>query len=235
VFDADALDEVVQRADGLISRLFPLVAAIQAVATETDQIRVTTAVIDAAVVRLEGGLDSLAPPSPGNAATATMAREFVCSTSEDGCAEAIGATGALVPIPPRRGWKFARMSGAAVALVGGLGLAAYWLTPFGIDRISAETRTALEDPNARGEVSPDKMIIIRLPAAPPSPHALDIAQFIAAPEDVRPPPPSVPLIDTAVAVRRPSLRRGAEARAAPSVFVTRSSRGVWLFPPNPNG
>ncbi len=235
VFDADALDEVVQRADGLISRLFPLVAAIQAVATETDQIRVTTAVIDAAVVRLEGGLDSLAPPSPGDAATATMAREFVCSTSEDGCAEAIGATGALVPIPPRRGWKFARMSGAAVALVGGLGLAAYWLTPFGIDRISAETRTALEDPNARGEVSPDKMIIIRLPATPPSPHALDIAQFIAAPDDVRPPALSVPLIDTAAAVRRPSLRRGAEARAAPSVFVTRSSRGVWLFPPNPNG
>ena len=55
VFERDALEAVIQRADGLISHLFPLVAAIEAIARETDQTRVTTAVIDAAAARLEGG------------------------------------------------------------------------------------------------------------------------------------------------------------------------------------
>ena len=156
VFDMDALEAVVQRTDGLIGRLVPLVAAIEAIAAETDQTRVTAAVIDAAAARLEGGLDSLASQPAG-------------STPENGSAEAIGAAGALVPIPiiPRREWGAARMSGAAAALVGSLSLATYWLAPFGIDRISAETRTALEDRNARGSVSPDTTIIIRLPVSTP--------------------------------------------------------------------
>ena len=85
-FDMDALEAVVQRTDGLIGRLVPLVTAIEAIASETGQTRVTAAVIDTAAVRLEGGLDSLA------------SRPAV-STPENGSAEAIEAAGALVPIP----------------------------------------------------------------------------------------------------------------------------------------
>ena len=154
VFERDALEMVRQRADGLISRLVPLVAAIETIAVETDLTRVTTAMVEEAAARL------VAQTDPTNS-------EFVYTPPpEDICAEAIGTTGALAPIPitPRPGWSVAQISGVAAALVGTLGLAIYWLATFSIDPILAEPQSAfLEGPEAGGSVSPDTTITVRLP------------------------------------------------------------------------
>ena len=243
VFDRDALEAVIQRADGLVSRLFPLVAAIEAIATETNQTRVTTAVIDAAVAKLEGRLDNLASPSAG----IRTERMFVYTTPEDGCAETIAATGAFVPFPitPHWEWSVARMSGATAALVGILSLAAYWLAPFGTDRIWAETRTALEDQDARGSVSPETTIIVRLPVSTPL-HAGRTSDYdgvltthviaaLAAPEDVRSFTIAVPEMGNSIGYRPALRKKTAETRPKPSFFATRPSKGIWLFPPNTNG
>jgi len=243
VFDSDALELVIQRAGGLVSRLFPLVAVIATMAIETDQTRVTTAVIDAAVKRLEGGPDSLPPPSDGNVETATTMRAF--STSANDCAEVIGTAGALAPLPmaPCRAWSDVRILGAAVALVGSLSVAAYWLIPVDIDPILAGTPTASKEPNARGDVVPASPIIVRLPSSVPqaglttSNYDDVIAlQTIVAPADVQPPVVMVPKVATPVAARWPVPRkRMVETRPEPSAFATGASKGTWLFPPNPNG
>ena len=138
------------------------------------------------------------------------------------------------------------MSGAAAALVGSLGLAIYWLSPFGIDQIRAEARTALEEQDAGGSVSSDTTIIVRLPVSAPTQHAelntpnydgaITTKAIAARVEEVWPPTFSGPPIGTSVAARRPALRKGiVETRPAPSVYVTRASKGIWLFPSNPNG
>jgi type II secretory pathway predicted ATPase ExeA len=244
VFDKDALEAVIQRTDGLIGRLFPLMAAIGAIATETDQTRVTTAVIDAAAARLEGGLDSLAPPSVGSSDAAITAPVFRV-------AEAIAAARALVPILsfPRQEWGIVRRSGAAAAVVAGLGSAIYWLAPFGIDRIWAEARTApLEHRNATGTASPDPAIIIRLPLSTPMMHArlstansdgaitLQITTTVAAPEIIEPPAILVPQIGPVVAAHRSAAGiRTVRARPTSSSYATPASKGVWLFPPNSDG
>ena len=54
VLDQGALEAVVQRSNGLVGSLVSLVAAIDALATESDQTQVTAAVVDAAAARLEG-------------------------------------------------------------------------------------------------------------------------------------------------------------------------------------
>ena len=240
VFERDALEAVVQRAGGLISHLFPLVAAIEAIARETDQNRVTTVVIDAAAAKLEGA--PLAPPSAGNSETATPALILVHTTPEDGCGEATGATRA------RRRWQWnnARMSGAAAALAGSLGMAIYWLSPFSIDQIRAEARTALEQQDVGGSVSSDTMIIVRLPVSVRTQHAelntpnydgaITTQAIAARVEEVWPRTFSGPPIGTSVAVRRPAPSKGiVETRPEPSIYVTRASKGIWLFPSNPNG
>jgi type II secretory pathway predicted ATPase ExeA len=243
VFDREALEAVIQRTDGLIGRLFPLVTAINAIATETDQTRVTTALIDAAAARLEGGLESLAP-SAGSSDAAITAPVFRV-------AEAIAAARALVPILsfPRQEWGFVRRSGAAAAVVAGLGSGIYWLAPFGIDRIWAEARTApLEDRNATGTASPDPAIIIRLALSTPMMHArlstansdgaitLQFATTVAASEIIEPSAILVPQIDPVAAAHRPAAGiRTVRARPTSSSYATPASKGVWLFPPNSNG
>jgi len=244
VFDSDALEMVVQRADGLISRLFPMVVAIEAMASETDQTRVTTALIAAAVERLEGGPDSPEPASAGDSDTATTTRASF--TAEDGYTGVIGTTGALAPLLmiPRRRWRVARMSGTAVALLGCISMAGYWLTPLGIDQIWAGMRTASEDRDDKETAAPGTAIVIRLPVSVPRAgrnapdyHSAMTLQAIAAPlapADDGPSPFSGP---ASIAARGPTLRtRMVEMRPAPSAFVTRAaSKGTWLFPPNANG
>ena len=142
-----------------------------------------------------------------------------------------------------------RMSGAAAAVVAGLGSATYSLAPFGIDRIWAEARTAaLEDRNATGTASPDPAIIIRLPFSTPMMHARlstpnsdgattqQITTTVAAPEIIEPPAILVPQIGAVAAAHRPAAGKGTvRARPASSGYATPASKGIWLFPPNPNG
>jgi type II secretory pathway predicted ATPase ExeA len=243
VFDRDALETVIQRTDGLVGRLFPLVTAINAIATETDQTRVTTALIDAAAARLESRIESLAPPSAGNSEAAITAPVLRV-------AKAIAAARSLVSIlsSPRREWGIVRMSGAAAAVVAGLGSATYWLAPFGIDRIWAEARTAaLEDRNATGTASADPAIIIRLPFSTPmldarltsnsdGPIILQISPTAATPDIIESPAILVPQIAAVASAHRPATGRGTvRARLTYSAYATPASKGVWLFPPNSNG
>ena len=168
-------------------------------------------------------------------------------TTEDGCGEASGATQAA----PRWQWSTARMSGAAAALVGSLGMAAYWLAPMGIDQIKAEARPALENQDAGRSASLDTAIIVQPPDSvrlPPAelntPNYNSVITAQAMPTRVQEVWPSTfsgrPLVSS-VAVRRPAPRKGTvEARPAPnmlapSIYVTRASKGIWLFPSNPNG
>jgi len=246
VFDSDALEVVIQRSDGLISRLFPLVAVIAAMAAETEQTRVTTAVIEAAIERLEGGPESEAPPAAGKDETATTAQLF--STPAESYAEMIGMAGALVPlsITPYREWSIARIAGAAAVLLGCIGVGAYWLTPADIDPILSATRTAANEPNVGGDFVPDSTIVVQLPASV-SLAGLNTSNYedvlaeqaIVVPEafaEGQSPAVTVEKSATPMVAPRPTLRRRTvERRPESSAFATRASKGTWLFPPNPNG
>ena len=139
------------------------------------------------------------------------------------------------------------MSGAAAALVGSLGMAVYWLAPIGIDQIKAEARPALENQDAGRSASLDTAIIVQPPDSIRPPHAelntpndsgvIATQAIPARAQEVWPSTTSGPPLGTIVAVRRATPRKGpVETRPPPpSIYVTRASKGVWLFPSNPNG
>ena len=134
--------------------------ALDAIATERDQTQMTAAVIDAAAARLAGGTaspvaDGLVPRLELGikaATTPALARDVPTLVPE------------LITLRPDR--SVARITSAAAALVGAIGVATYWLAPFGIDRIWTEGRAAVGHPDgteAASPVSPDATIQVRLP------------------------------------------------------------------------
>ena len=134
--------------------------ALNAIATERDQTQMTAAVIDAAAARLAGGTaspvaDGLVPRLELGikaATTPALARDVPTLVPE------------LITLRPDR--SVARITSAAAALVGAIGVATYWLAPFGIDRIWTEGRAAVGHPDgaeAASPVSPDATIQVRLP------------------------------------------------------------------------
>jgi len=170
VLDPCALEAVVQRSEGLISRLVPTLETVETIARERHQIRVTTAVVDAATARLES---KIAIPLDGSFApqlelgSGAIVGPVVASTApEKGTNAANGTSRALIPsLNTHRDRSFMRIAGAVAVMVGAIGVAIYWLTPFGIDRIWAERQTALWYQGDVEPVSVSTIIMVQLPTS----------------------------------------------------------------------
>jgi hypothetical protein len=133
-------------------------------------------------------------------------------------------------------------------LVGAIGVATYWLAPFGIDRIWAERLAPVEHPDgteAAFPVSPDATIQVRLPFSTSALQTQSDAPVFdsesAFPIGTLAPTPRS--INTSVL--GPEIRPGADGPIAKAGTLSSqewagdrassSSIGIWLFPPNVNG
>ncbi len=243
VLDAGAFEAVVQRSSGLIGRLVPLVAAIEAITAATDQTQVTAAVVDVAAARLEGEVVTLLD---GGLASQSELRPDVAIMRP-----VVGhATRALAPALNTLRWdrSAARMAGVAAVLVGGIGAAAYWWAPLGVDRIWAEGRTASELRSAVERASPDTTIIVRLPFSALTLQAQSdtpdvesattpqVTASVAASEIIEPPVLVAQQIGAATAAHRRAARSATvQTRGTIGGYVTHANKGIWLFSPIANG
>jgi type II secretory pathway predicted ATPase ExeA len=201
--------------------------ALDAIATERDQTQrlaggTASLVADGLVPRLELGIKAATTPA--------LARHVPTLVPE------------LSTLRPDR--SVARITSAAAVLVGAIGVATYWLAPFGIDRILTEGRAAVGHPDGTEAASPDATIQVRLPFSASALQAQsDVPDFDS--ESAFPISTLVPTsrsINTSVL--GPKIRPGADSPIAKAGtlwlqeragdHVSSSSKGIWLFPPNVN-
>jgi hypothetical protein len=196
-----------------------------------------TAVVDAATARLADG-------------TASSVADGLVPRLDLGIKAA--KTPALVPtlVPElstlRPDRSVARITSAAAVFVGAIGVATYWLAPFGIDRIWTAGRAAgghRDGAAATSPLSPDATIQVRLPSsasalqaqsdAPDFDSALPISALVATPGSIR---TSVLGPKIRPAADRPVARAGTvRSQERPGDYMSSPSKGIWLFPPNVNG
>ena len=159
------------------------------------------------------------------------------------------ASGTLLPdlIIQRQNRSGARIASAAAVVVGTIGAAAYWLAPFGIDRIWTEGRAAVgprDGAEAAPPLAPDATIQVRLPfSATALQDQSDAPNFDSASEFQA--ATFVPMSASPGVLATPRIRprahmAPARAETVPSLkppddHVSPASSGTWLFPPNANG
>ena len=156
---------------------------------------------------------------------------------------------ALLPelIIQRPNRSFARIAIAAAAVVGTIGVAAYWLAPFGVDRSSPARRAAAwhqDIAQANPPASPGAEIQVRLPFSASALQAQSDAPNFDSTSEF-PVVTFVPMSGNPSALATPQIRpraRMTPARAGPvpprelpGDHVSPTTSGTWLFPPNANG
>ena len=141
----------------------------------------------------------------------------------------------------------ARIASAAAVVVGTIGAAAYWLAPFGIDRIWTEGRAAVghrDGAEAAPPLAPDATIQVRLPLSATAlqdqsdaPNFDSASEFQAAafvPMSASPGVLATPRIRPR-AHMAPARAETVPSRKPPDDHLSPATSGTWLFPPNANG
>ena len=213
--------------------------ALDAMAPERDRTQVTSAVVDAAAARLADG-------------TANSVADGLVPRLDLGIKAATTPALALTLVPElstlRPDRSVARITSAAAVFVGAIGVATYWLAPFGIDGIGTAGRAAgghRDGAAATSPLSPEATLQVRLPSsasalqaqsdAPDfdSGSAFPISTLVPGAESIKTPvlgPKLHPAAD------RPVARAGTvRSQERPGDYVSSPSKGIWLFPPNVNG
>ena len=216
--------------------------ALDAIPTERDQTQVPAAVVDAAAVRLEGVTAS----SVADGLVPRLELGFEAPTTPALLRDVPTLVPELSPLHPDR--SVARITSAAAVFVGAIGVATYWLAPFGIDRVWTEGPAAVgqrDGAEVASPSSPDATIQVRLPfsasalqtqsGAPDfdSESALPISALVPMPGSIK---TSVLGPKIRLAADSPIARAGTErSQERPGDYVNSPSKGIWLFPPNVNG
>ena len=211
-----------------------------ATTTDSDQSRVTATVAEAAATQLESGAAS--PVADGLAPRLELGIKATTTS-----VPAVRPT--LLPelIIQRQHRSVARIASAAAVVVGTIGVATYWLAPFGIDRIWTEGRAAVghrDVAEAAPPSSPEARIQVRLPFSASALQAQsDAPNFDSASEFQV--VTFVPKSGNPGALATPRIRRRAHmasaragtvpSRELPDDHVSPATSGTWLFPPNANG
>jgi hypothetical protein len=234
VLDQGALEAVVQRSNGLVGPLVSLIAAIDALATESDQTQVTAAVVDAAAARLEG--------EAASRVTTDSVPWLELGVKPAPAHDVPTLVPELNTQRPDRSIVRITSAAAVVVTVGAISAATYWLVPLDIDRIWTELRTAVghrDSAEAAAPVSPDATTQVRLPfsasalqAQPDAPDsdsasAFPVIPFVPRPGIIKPSVLAAPI--------RSGADKTVRSRERPGDYVSPSPKGIWLFPPNANG
>jgi general secretion pathway protein A len=229
VLEADALEVLAERSNGLPGRVVALAAAIEVVARERNEIHVTADTVDAAAARLAGGSVHAVPAAE---------RETVL---------------ALVPtLPaPRRKLRTAQMAGVMAVAAGAFVAVACWLAPQCLERVWAEGPTALQSRGLATNVPADTVLAARAPADSRAPQTEpgnaspdDAAgqrsiSSVAQTDVIKPPVPTMaqhPQHGMTTAAQWPAPPVAPARRPATlGSYVTRSNKGTWLFAPLSGG
>jgi type II secretory pathway predicted ATPase ExeA len=184
-------------------------------------------------------LGALSPEEAGASATRVVRLEdaATCATPESDIAEPAHRANALVPmvLPPRRNRRIAQMAGLAAVAVGSLGAAAHWAGPPGLDRFWATGRSGVHSSDAAPNPPPAAASVAPLPPVTQAP----LAQLDEPAPGRAAKPQLTPLVaQYAAAVpagQWPAPKAAVHRRTTFSSYVTRSTRGTWLFPLGTNG